>query len=1116
MADIRYDGEAMLHQMPTSLISSHSKFVSVLDKDRRPLVFCASHDLKFTVLQANSTGSFVLIDLSAKLNISGDVQAIAVAQHQESLLLHIAVATGSTSTQSQIHILKPIAPDFIGVTDADLRKASLPQNTSPQNVRITDFHINSALKQGQWPLLVALWRPASGGAQDDAKVARVTVLADRWEWSTDLGLPQTVKDILAVCTLQTRLDEAIAYLYKYNNVKSIIVTSASADEDDKFYTQLELPTGADPRGLGSVLDSGGKSILLVSGNGLYGFTPSQIVRSNSTATRISSDPLYSTASHLTVAQTGQNFSLWFRTDDQILGYQCGNVEAQTPQGTGVRLEEDSATPLLSRGSAVDFSPLLDSKSKSQSLVVLGESDQVLLMTQSGDTKMWKSLPLMIENTAKVTEVQAFVSHIEVKDADGLPVALGDYTLSSSGWTKALINGRESVLDSHPVVVRTNERGIITIVVPTEDISSYFYTIDNSANAKPEHRLRNSHTFDPSKKMQDRLGTAFAGKSLRDIDTPEGKLLEGSKATDEDIREAEKALKQMPDALKDLGNKRSTAAASFTPPTASSIEASLTTSHVALGASTLSNWWDKFKKKAQDAWEWVKHKAKEIKDWVFQKINDAWHFVVRIAGEAWAFILDSVTAVVKAVTWILEKIGAAFKKIWAWVSWIFNIQDLKNVASSLRTMFDASLVYAESFVRDQSRTVDTWADGLEAKLLKSLNLKLPDELARKQSPKSAESGSGSTQLNSVSAPANVGFYHLEQGKHIAGSFGSSNPIALLWQDIIKPIVEELQTDLKVIGDQFSQLLTGGKNTSVVDIMSKIAATIIHTLAQCLKKLVTGLINLGADLIGMVKDFINTPLSHFPVLAPILKALGFNVTIMDIVVYVLAVPVTVFAKIISGQPPRRITSFDYKALVDGGLKGNDNALLAYSELASYLGITEAFFETLYKTYKIAAAEIPTEPETFSAIGLTFDLILAAITFPYDRESPGWEFSLSVWCTRLVNKLVRAACVKAKAPPKLTVVIDVAVAIAVFSLMQAVHHYQIEVSQSVWAKKDDALIGFSISTSIFELVEAASGTVGVVAVDPVTKGGAIVIVAACGASRAVIKTGKSVREHELKRFG
>lgn len=141
MADIRYDGEAMLHQMPTSLISSHSKFVSVLDKDRRPLVFCASHDLKFNVLQANSTGSFVLIDLSAKLNISGDVQAIAVAQHQDTLLLHIAVATGSTSTPSQIHILKPITPDFIGVTDADLRKALLPQSTSPQNVRITDFHI---------------------------------------------------------------------------------------------------------------------------------------------------------------------------------------------------------------------------------------------------------------------------------------------------------------------------------------------------------------------------------------------------------------------------------------------------------------------------------------------------------------------------------------------------------------------------------------------------------------------------------------------------------------------------------------------------------------------------------------------------------------------------------------------------------------------------------------------------------------------------------------------------------------------------------------------------------------------------------------------------------------
>jgi len=80
-----------------------------------------------------------------------------------------------------------------------------------------------------------------------------------------------------------------------------------------------------------------------------------------------------------------------------------------------------------------------------------------------------------------------------------------------------------------------------------------------------------------------------------------------------------------------------------------------------------------------------------------------------------------------------------------------------------------------------------------------------------------------------------------------------------------------------------------------------------------------------------------------------------------------------------------------------------------------------------------------------------------------------------------------------------------------MQVVHHDDLDSPDKVWG--DDVLIGFSVGSSVFEVIEAASTTVGVL--QPETLPYAVVAVAACGASSAVIKTGTSVREHELKEF-
>ncbi|KAG5651140.1 hypothetical protein H0H81_009732 [Sphagnurus paluster] len=144
MTEIRFDSDAMVHQMAAKPITSESasQFVSVLDIHHRPLVLCVGNNERFYALQENDTGTFISVDLSAKLGISDKVQAFAVSQNQTSSKLYIAFATGATtSSQSTIHILDAIPPTFVDVKDEELRRSLLSNSTPPSNVRIADFHI---------------------------------------------------------------------------------------------------------------------------------------------------------------------------------------------------------------------------------------------------------------------------------------------------------------------------------------------------------------------------------------------------------------------------------------------------------------------------------------------------------------------------------------------------------------------------------------------------------------------------------------------------------------------------------------------------------------------------------------------------------------------------------------------------------------------------------------------------------------------------------------------------------------------------------------------------------------------------------------------------------------
>lgn len=588
--------------------------------------------------------------------------------------------------------------------------------------------------------------------------------------------------------------------------------------------------------------------------------------------------MYDKASRLTAAQTGRHFVLWFRSGDRGLGYHRG-------------LNDDllgSPVPLLPNHTTADFAPLLDPKSISQSLVVLGEKNELSHLMQSADTYMWKAVPLMQQALDCVMDVKAFVTHIEVKDVGGMMIPKETYSLSCSGWTRALINGRESPpLGQEPIDVQTNERGVITIVVPAKDITSYVYTLSNAEITKQEHRFHDPHTVDPALKVQSRIAETLKDKKLSEIETRSGKLLDGT-AKKENVDAAEHILKkQLPEVLQHIRSKSSPN--SYISP---------------LQTLSIDSWLDK-------TWEWIESIGEEVANFVVEKSKDVWHFVVHVAGEIWAFALDTATAVLKAVSWILEKIGAALEKIWEWLSYLFNLGEIKEAANSLRNVLNSFLTYGEDFIKSAVQPVEDWANGLEDKLMEALEVdhKYANE---KQSPKDHQS----KELESVSTAANVGFYQFEQGLNDSGvSFDRSRSssemdlASALYRDIIEPTSNKLKKNVEKISDDIHKLFSSSKSATIND-LRVIIRDVARTIADGLKDLVVGMVKLGADLIKMFKEFINTPFSQFPIIGPLLEQLGFDSTFLDVIVYVLAVPVTVFSKLITSKPALKISQFNYK--------------------------------------------------------------------------------------------------------------------------------------------------------------------------------------------------------------
>ncbi|KAF5310920.1 hypothetical protein D9619_007751 [Psilocybe cf. subviscida] len=1093
MAKVKTDSELMLHMMPAQPITSTKRFVAVRDDKARPLLFSVSTDNQFTVIRSNGKGTNVEQNLGKILGIQGAVDAFVVTQSSDAVgTLFIAVAVKTSDTSSRLYVLEPIIPSDLALPEEKLKTKLLAAVKQPTNARITQLHMNPTSSNKQ-PLFVVVYKDIHNAVQ----TSRVVTTANNWTWKDDLDIPELAKKFIAVCPGNVPIGQGLIILYEGGNKKPSLMFITTGDPSNRITVDCGFPDGVKPTSMSTFTDVKGHTGLFVAGSGLHLVTALQLSSSGSRAKKVSSDPLFQSVENLFVAQAGANLSAWFETADHSLGYQQA-----TNDGALVGL----ATPLLPAGSTAEFAPIIDPTSSSQILVILNDANQLSLFEQSVNSKIWKRTLFLFQKQERLTQISAFVTHIEITDAKDAPLAKTQFILSAS-WVSVLINGLLCSIPSSGTTVTTDARGIITLVAPSQDMSCYKFTLKNAKGKKilPDAGV----IINPAQKVINRISkikTADDLKNLKKRSDGSGAFA-GLTVSDADVKNAAKAISTMNNIASGNATISTATTASADPPKAGEFHGPELMKSVVAGSGT-PNLAQTVKQAAWSFWEWITAQVQKVTNWFVSKVNDAWHFIVNIANQAWTFVIDGANAVARATGFIFSKLKVAWNTVIDCFGYIFNWDDIMKTRDSIKVMINSCFDFGSSFVFQNKAKVTKVFDNMEATIVNALantDKRVPEAAqGQKTNPAGVDSSQPTGAAALTSAPANVGPYHFEQAQNSSSELdAATTALTNAFNKIIKPALADLFTRVgKLAADIQKLVLSAASGVSMTDILKIIGADVVSIILGLFKDIVVGLMDVAADIIQAVKSVLKWTV-QIPIITPLLEGLGIpSITLIDAVSLLYAMPITVIAKILTGKPPPRIQSFDYSAMVQGTL--NKNAQLAYAELGTYLEIMYYIYDTAVQTMKMTLGDITPDAVTLGSIVLKLTVLASA--FPYDLTAVAWSWRIAGWSASLASEIIKAVVAKTRARNyvDLAAATDVFIALSSFYMAQIVHGQEYETNKTAAA---NALTSISLTKSIFVVVAGVAGGYGTLVPDPVEKGVCLVAVAAGNIAAGTLTTADKV---------
>jgi hypothetical protein len=944
MSKITAETELMKNQKHADVMAPDTAFEVIQTTDGDALFFSIGTDKVFYVTREvrNSNTGWTRIDLSSLLskshgNAKVAAKSFALSQNAQTLAFDAAL------------VVTVAGVDFLYIS---LNHSNTPASwANPISWTVVPFDAASITPPN--PLTIAdvyLMNIPSSDGSDPVQNCFVDILRnpgnplkllDRY-YIQPGSSPQWVRHTLAAdlkagsisSCLGHRTDDFVPGIYtfgaigntqeliyspQYNFFRPAVAPNAA---------RLTLPAGS--TSIASALNSNGDTNLFVAAaGGLYLFTPDNqgdqsspvLVVPSSTIAQIN---ILGGVSSLSASTTSTRTVVWGLNAQGDLFY------VGCPAGSEATASAWSIPIPLSSG-VEGFAFYLNIHASNNVLFAHLSGQQLQQLTQDPVTGAWTQRSILLPATKvdDIIEYNSFTTHISITDGNGSPVANTPVTVTSTSPVSVYINNVYFVLTpTVPVNATSDFAGSITVIQETQSLSAVCFKV---TIAGPPSVVVN---VDPLSKAMQTLSAVKTGDDLANVQikTANGTtqpLVPGSVPSDAKNAAAKSIVNliNVKNTLPADGSRKTTTSPAphvtstlavaqpqqvwgvslkngFTlhegaavaqhigTPAISGTGATKTVSLLSVGQAIEIG--------AGDFFNFLKNAWADVENFVVQEAEGFYHFIATIAGKVYSAILDSVSAVVGAVEFVFNQIKVFFEELIAWLGFLFDWDDIKithSVIKNILKQFGKQLVTAIDSVET---SIDNAFITLENQINSWAGVQDPGEtVGTRQQTGSSAPGISSPQTNWA-------MYHTNNG--MSDSSTSYNPpntgsstLDQLLSDLVA-LVENEEEYIKTTVDQIkSQVVDQFFSLSPVQVIKKVIGIASDLILKTARNLIVKVIDIIKIVISGFLDLLDAPID-IPILSSIYKYIsGDQLSILDLVCLVGAIPGTIIYKIFTGQTP-----------------------------------------------------------------------------------------------------------------------------------------------------------------------------------------------------------------------
>jgi hypothetical protein len=313
------------------------------------------------------------------------------------------------------------------------------------------------------------------------------------------------------------------------------------------------------------------------------------------------------------------------------------------------------------------------------------------------------------------------------------------------------------------------------------------------------------------------------------------------------------------------------------------------------------WTDSLYSWAGDIWSWLKSAYESVKKFFIKLVDDVYHCFIEIGGQLYRFILNCINDVIQGIEFIFNKIKVFMEDLIKWIGFIFEWSDILRSHDVLKNVIKQYVLHSITQGGNYKTAISTTFGSITAKINEWAGL----ENFPSRETFSERSASTAPLPDQHSPQSNYGSTHLKNGLASAQANSTHSPAI---NDKLKSLAAALQNALKeqdsILEDAYQQLMSlvnNFENLSLGDIIKGLLGILGSLLTKSVSNVIGAAIDVVLTIVEGMWNVFEAKL-NIPVLTPLyFQITGADLSLLDVVCLVLAIPATITYKLIRNEAP-----------------------------------------------------------------------------------------------------------------------------------------------------------------------------------------------------------------------